>query len=99
MRSLKAPTIFVILAVLFTALAISGCASPTPTATPTAAPSATPLPSPSAGPAALSITGMVNTPLSLAVSDLDGYTQHFALWQNNAGDSSYSGTGPLVLIC
>jgi DMSO/TMAO reductase YedYZ molybdopterin-dependent catalytic subunit len=45
----------------------------------------------------LSISGKVNTTLNLALSDLDGYTQHSAKWQNNAGNSSYSGTGVYVL--
>jgi DMSO/TMAO reductase YedYZ molybdopterin-dependent catalytic subunit len=40
---------------------------------------------------------MVNTPLNLTLSDLNGYTQHNAYWQNNAGNSSFNGTGPYVL--
>jgi len=45
----------------------------------------------------LAITGMVNTPLELTLNDLNGYAQHNAGWQNNAGNSSYNGTGPYVL--
>lgn len=82
---------------MFAAMAISGCTSPTPTAAPTATTTATPAPAPAAAPTALAVTGKVNTPLNLSVSDLNGYTQHYARWQNNAGNASYSGTGPTVL--
>ncbi|OPY30745.1 MAG: Oxidoreductase molybdopterin binding domain protein [Methanocella sp. PtaU1.Bin125] len=98
MRFLKAPAMIVIFAVLLTALAISGCTTPTPTAAPTPVPTATPTPTPApASGATLSITGKVNTPLTLSVSDLNGYAQHFALWQNEQGTQSYRGTGAFVL--
>jgi DMSO/TMAO reductase YedYZ molybdopterin-dependent catalytic subunit len=84
------------LVVLITALAISGCTSPTPTAVPTAAPTATPTPAPS-GPTVLTVDGKVNTPLSLSLDDLKGYTQATAGWVNNAGNASYNGTGPKLL--
>lgn len=97
MRTLKAPAIIVMLAVLITALAISGCASPTPAATPTPAPTATPTPAPS-GPAVLTVDGKVNTPLSLSLNDLKtGYTQASAGWVSNDGKASYNGTGPKLL--
>ncbi len=96
MRSLKAIAILAILAVLSAALVVSGCTSPTATPTPTAAPTATPTPTPAAGPT-LAITGMVNTPLDLTLSDLNGYTQHYAAWQNQAGNNTFNGTGPYVL--
>lgn len=95
MKSLKAPAIFVMLAVLITALAISGCASPTPAATPTPAPTATPSPAP--GPTVLTVTGKVNTPLSLSLNDLKSYPQATAGWVNNAGNASYNGTGPKLM--
>lgn len=95
MKSLKAITILAILVVLSTALAMSGCTSPTATPTPTAAPTATP--TPAAGPTILAITGMVNTPLNLTLDDLNGYPQHYAAWQNNAGNNTYNGTGPYIL--
>ena len=93
MSSLKAPAMLAIFAVLVTALAISGCASPTPTATPTPAPTATATPVP-AGPAVLTVNGKVNTPLSLSLNDLKSYPQFTAAWQNTAGNASYNGTGP-----
>jgi DMSO/TMAO reductase YedYZ molybdopterin-dependent catalytic subunit len=40
---------------------------------------------------------MVNTPLDLTLSDLNGYTQHYAAWQSNTGINSFNGTGPYVL--
>jgi hypothetical protein len=95
MRSLKAIAILAILVVLSTVLAISGCTSPTPA--PTAVPTATPAPTAVTGPTVLSIKGLVNTPLDLTLSDLNASTQSYAFWQNNAGNSSYSGTGPKVL--
>lgn len=97
MNSFKAKAIFVILAVFTIAVAVSGCTTTTPTPTPTAVPTATPTPTPAAGPAMLTITGMVNTPLDLTLADLNAYAQHPATWQNNAGNSSYTGTGPYVL--
>ena len=96
MRSLKVPVMLILLVVLVTALAISGCTSPTPTTTPTVTPTATPTPAPS-GPTILTVDGKVNTPLSLALSDLKSYTQSTASWVNNAGNSSYNGTGPKLL--
>ncbi len=84
------------LAVLITALAISGCASPTPTAVPTTTPTATPSPAPS-GPTVLTVDGKVNTPLNLSLNDLKGYTQYTAGWVNNAGNNSFNGTGPRLL--
>jgi|AGTN01.3.fsa_nt_gi Sulfite oxidase and related enzymes len=84
------------LAVLITALAISGCTSPTPTVTPTPEPSITPTPEPS-GPAVLTVDGKVNTPLNLSLSDLKGYTQYNATWVNTAGNGSFNGTGPKLL--
>lgn len=95
MRSSKALVILAMLVVLSMVLAISGCTSPTPMASPTPAP--TPTPAPAAGSTTLAITGKVNNPLSLTVGDLGGYAQHLAAWQNTAGNSSYSGTGPYVL--
>lgn len=97
MRPIKAMAILTIFIVLSVALVFSGCTSPAPTPAPTAAPTATPTATPAAGPTVLSITGMVNTPLDLTLSDLNGYTQHSAGWQNNAGNSSFNGTGPYVL--
>lgn len=97
MKPFKAISIFVILAVFTLAVAVSGCTTTTPAPTPTAAPTTTPTPTPAAGPVMLTITGMVNTPLDLTQSDLNGYAQHSAGWQNNAGNSSYNGTGPYVL--
>ncbi len=93
MKPIKAIAILAILGALCTALGVCGCTSPTVTPTPTTAPS----PTPAAGPAVLSITGMVDTPLELTLSDLNGSAQHYAMWQNQAGNSSYSGTGPYVL--
>ena len=80
------------LMVFVTALALSGCTSPTPTAAPTVtpAPTATPVP----GPTVLTITGKVTTPLNLSLTDLKAGTQYSASWQNTAGNSSYNGGGP-----
>jgi hypothetical protein len=97
MKSLKAIMILAILVAISTALAISGCTSPTTTPAPSAAPTTTPAPTAVAGPTALSISGKVNTSLDLTLSDLNGYTQHAAGWQNNAGNSTFNGTGPFVL--
>ncbi len=95
MKPIKAIAILAILAVFTTALAVSGCTSPAATPTPTAAPSATT--PPAAGPTILTVTGMVNTSLDLTLDDLNAYTQHYAAWQNNAGNNSYNGTGPYIL--
>lgn len=95
MRPLKVSAIFVMFVVLLTALVISGCASPTPS--PTTTPTATPTPAPAAGPTVLTVNGKVNTPLSLSLNDLKGYTQATAGWVNNAGNNSYNGTGPKLL--
>lgn len=97
MKPLKAIAILTILAVFTTALAVSGCTSPTPTPAPTTAPTATPTPTAVAGTTVLTIAGKVNTPLDLTLSDLNGYTQHYAAWQNNAGNNTFNGTGPYVL--
>ncbi len=93
MKPYKAMAILVMFTVSLAALVVSGCTSPAATPAPTAMPSATP----TAGPTALSITGKVNTPLNLTVSDLDRYPQHYAAWQNQAGNSTFNGTGPYVL--
>jgi hypothetical protein len=97
MKQLKASVILTILVVMLAALALSGCTSPTPTVAPTVAPTAAPTATPVPGPTVLTVSGMVNTPLSLSLNDLKGYTQYSAGWQNNAGNSSYNGTGPRVL--
>lgn len=97
MNSLKAISIFAILVVISAALAISGCTSPAATPAPTAAPTTTPVPTTAAGPTMLTVTGNVNTPLDLTLNDLNAYTQHYAAWKNNAGNSTFNGTGPYVL--
>ena len=95
MRSLKALAILTIFFASSMTLAMSGCTSPAPTPAPTAAPTATPAPTPAT--AALSITGMVNTPKNFTLDDLNGFTQHYAAWQNQAGNSTFNGTGPYVV--
>ena len=82
------------LIVLITVLALSGCASPTPTATPvpTAAPTATPVP----GPAALTVNGSVTTPLTLSLTDLRALPQMSvnASYVKNNQTLYVAGTGP-----
>lgn len=45
----------------------------------------------------LTVNGLVNTTLSLTLDDLNAYAQHYAGWANNAGNSTFNGTGPYVL--
>jgi hypothetical protein len=95
MKSLKAIAILAILVIL--PLAISGCTSPTTSPAPTAAPTVTPEPTPVASSTVLAIEGLVYTPLNLTLGDLNGYEPHYAAWQNQAGNSTFNGTGPYVL--
>jgi hypothetical protein len=75
MKSMKLPAIVTLLFVLLAALALSGCASPTPTATPTPVPSAAPTATPVPAAVLLTVNGSVATPLALTLDDLKTYTQ------------------------
>ena len=82
------------LIVLLAALALSGCASPTPTAAPTAAPTATPVP----GPVVMTINGSVSTPLALTLAVLQAMPQQpvNASYVKNNQTMYVTGSGPLL---
>lgn len=96
MKSMKVTAIVSLFIILCAVLALSGCTSPTPAATPTPGPGTTPAPTAAPPKAVLTVNGTVNAILSYSLNDVKGHTQYSAGWQNNAGSSSYNGTGPRV---
>jgi DMSO/TMAO reductase YedYZ molybdopterin-dependent catalytic subunit len=97
MKFMKLSAFVTMLVVLLAALALSGCASPTPSATP--APSVTPAPTATPVPVAvlLTVNGSVTTPLSLTLADLQTYPQltiNESTTNKNNQTQTVAGTGP-----
>jgi len=94
---MKLPAIVTLLFVLLAALALSGCASPTPSATPvpSIAPTVTPVPAA----VLLTVNGSVATPLSLTLTDLQAFTQlsvNETTTNSKNVTTTTAGTGPAL---